>query len=100
MKSSDKSTYREHWLLAYDIKSTNQRSKLQRALTKIAVTRQKSFFEIHASEEQMSEIALLAHSCINEESDKLLIACSTKTLNTYRLGNNKPINLAGLWVIS
>lgn len=48
----------------------------------------------------MSEIALLAHSCINEESDKLLIACSTKTLNTYRLGNNKPINLAGLLVIS
>ncbi|MDO5667639.1 MAG: CRISPR-associated endonuclease Cas2 [Alcaligenaceae bacterium] len=93
------SSYKEHWLLAYDMHSNAQRSKLCRELQKTALSRQKSFFEFRADERQMHEIALFACDCIDEESDKLLIVCTTKTLKTHRLGGNKLINLNGLLVI-
>lgn len=100
MDTSTQSYYKEHWLIAYDISSSSNRSKLHRRLKKLAIGSQKSYFEILANEEEMIEIAELASSLIEPESDKLLIACTTKTLSAYRYGGHKPLTQKGLLIIS
>ena len=91
--------YKEHWLVAYDMHYEKQRARLRRELQKMAINQQKSFFEILASEQQMRDIALFANECIDVESDKLLIACTTKTLKTHRFGGYQPLTRNGLIVI-
>lgn len=93
------STYKPHWLIAYDIHSDSERAQLHRTLKKLSLHYQKSFFEIQADEQTAQEIAHLASTLITPESDKLLIACTTKTLRTHRFGNSSLFPLNELFII-
>lgn len=99
MDIQNQSTRKENWLIAYDIRSKSQRSKLHRRLKKRAINYQKSFFEIIANEKEMEEIASLAGEFIDEKTDKLLIICTTKSLKSYQAGINKELNPHGLFII-
>ena len=93
------SNYKHHWLIAYDISSNSNRSKLHYLLKKTANNYQKSFFEVLTDESQIQEIAKSASNLIDEGHDKLLIACTTKTLNTHRLSNQTVLRLNKLFIV-
>ncbi|SUA57397.1 CRISPR-associated endonuclease Cas2 [Oligella urethralis] len=91
----------EHWLIAYDIHHDSLRNRIRTKLQALAISNQKSLYEILCTEKEMQELAnFLSNDCMDPSRDKLLIACTTKMLKQHRLGNAKIINLKGLLVIS
>lgn len=99
MNKTYSSNYKHHWLVAYDISSSSNRSKLHHLLQKVSNSYQKSFFEIITDESQIEYIANSASNLIDVKTDKLMIACTTKTLNTHRLSNQSVLRLNKLFII-
>lgn len=83
---SDFSLYQAQWLIAYDIANDATRAQFCRQLRKLAHNYQKSFFEVRANEALMQEIARELSDLINPQQDKLVIAATTKTIKTWRVG--------------
>ena len=53
MDKRSNGNYKNHWLIAYDIRSNSQRTQLHRFLKQVALSYQKSFFEIRATENRV-----------------------------------------------
>jgi CRISPR-associated endonuclease Cas2 len=86
------------YLISYDIRASNSRTKALKTLRKLSVNYQRSVFECQLSSTQLLALVEYLQACIDVD-DRLLITRLKTTQPHWTLGNQQPIQALGCLIV-